>query len=411
MGAGCGQARGAAHGPAGQQHLTGPASAAAPTGAPRVAQISFFRDPQARTPEQLLCEWPSMVDLADAAHEAGVALTVIQASARAQTLQHHGVSYHFLVPPREGGLAHAPGFARLMRSLEPQVLHVHGLGFPVEVMALAALMPRSPILLQDHAGPGPRPWRRRLWRRGFAAAAGVAFSARAQAEPFRRLRLFAEPLRVYEIPESSSRFTPGAQDAARALTGMHGNPCILSVGHLVPDKDPLTVLAGFRAAAAQLPDAHLWFYFGKAPLLGKLRARIAGDALLRERVHLVGSVPHRHIEQAMRAADLFVSGSHHEGSGYALLEAFACALPPVVSDIPSFRSFTADGTVGALWACGDAAAMARALVRLAREPPEALRRATRTHFDRELSFAAVGRKLRASYLDLALLQSAGALHS
>jgi len=388
--------------------LTEVAGAGGPAGAPRVAQISFFLDPQGRAPLQLLHDWPSLVDVADAAHVAGVALTVIQASAREQTLQHHGITYHFLVPPRGRRLASSPQFVGLLNQLQPQVLHVHGFGFAAEVVALAALSPHTPILLQDHAGAGPRPWRRRLWRRGFAAAKGVCFSAVEQAEPFRRMRLLGDALRVYAVPESTSHFSPGDQAAARALTGMHGDPCVLSVGHLVPDKDPLTVLGGFRAAVPQLPDAQLWFNFGTAPLLQSLRTQIVQDPVLRGRVHLVGRVPHERIEQAMRAADLFVSGSHHEGSGYALLEAFACALPPVVSDIPSFRAFTAEGTVGALWKCGDARSLGQALVTLARQPREPLRQATRSHFDRELSFAAVGRKLRASYLDLLTPPDVGA---
>jgi glycosyltransferase involved in cell wall biosynthesis len=376
-----------------------------------VAQISFFQDPQGRLPAQLLHEWPSLVDLADAAHDAGVALTVVQASAHEQTLQHHGTTYHFLVPPRGRTLASAPQFVHLLGQLQPQVLHVHGFGFAREVIALAALMPHAPILLQDHAGGGPRPWRRPLWRRGFAAATGVCFSALAQAEPLRRMRLLGEALRIYEIPESSSRFSPGAQATARTLTGMHGDPCVLSVGHLVPDKDPLTVLEGFRAAAPHLPDPQLWFYFATAPLLAQLRTQIERDPVLRERVHLMGRVPHERIEQAMRAADLFVSGSHHEGSGYALLEAFACALPPAVSDIPSFRAFTGNGSVGALWRCGDAGALSEALLALARQPRAPLRLATRSYFDRELSFAAVGRKLRASYLDLLMPAGTVARHA
>jgi glycosyltransferase involved in cell wall biosynthesis len=365
-----------------------------------VAQISFFVDPQRRRPAQLLQDWPSMVDIADAAAGAGAELTVIQASTHEETLRHGEVSYHFLRPSRAGYLAHAQGFAHLLQQLQPQVLHVHGFGFPADVLALAQLAPRVPILLQDHAGGGPRWWQRPLWRRGFAAAAGVSFSARSQAEPLRRARLLGAAARIYEIPESTSRFAAGDQAAARAVTGLYGDPCLLSVGHLAPDKDPLTVLAGFGAAARQLPDAHLWFYFGTDSLLGEVRARVAQDPVLRERVHLMGRAPHAQIEQAMRAADLFVSGSHREGSGYALLEAFACALPAVVSDIPSFRAFTAQGTVGALWQRGDAGALSRALLRMAREPRPALRRATRAYFERELSFAALGGKLRATYLDL-----------
>jgi glycosyltransferase involved in cell wall biosynthesis len=384
--------------------LTEPAAADAAL-APRVAQVGFVLDPQRREPAQLLEEWPSLVDIAEAAHGAGIPLTVIQASAHEQTLRHHGVTYHFVAPPSHGPLVHAPACARLLQQLQPQVLHVHGLEFAGEVTALAALAPQAPILLQDHAARLPRPWRWPRWRRGFAVAAGVSFCAAAQAQPFRRAHLLPRRVRIYEIPESSSRFAPQDRAQARAVTGLHGNPCVLSVGHLVAGKDPLTLLAGFRLAAAQLPDAHLWFYFGTAPLLETLRARIRDDALLRERVHLMGRVPHAHIEQAMRAADLFVSASRHEGSGYALIEAFACALPAVVSDIPSFRALTGEGTAGALWPCQDAAALGRALLAMARQPQEALRRATRAHFERELSFAAVGRKLRACYEDLVARQA------
>ncbi len=63
----------------------------------------------------------------------------------------------------------------------------------------------------------------------------------------------------------------------------------------------------------------------------------------------------------MRAADLFVLGSHREGSSFALIEALATGLTPVVTDIPSLRALTGNGAVGALWPCGDAGALDDAL--------------------------------------------------
>ena len=82
----------------------------------------------------------------------------------------------------------------------------------------------------------------------------------------------------------------------------------------------------------------------------------------------------------MRAADLFVLGSHREGSGYSLIEALACGLPPVVTDIPSFRSLTGGGAVGKLWPCDDPRALCEALVGARFDP--ATRAAVRAHFDR-----------------------------
>jgi glycosyltransferase involved in cell wall biosynthesis len=102
----------------------------------------------------------------------------------------------------------------------------------------------------------------------------------------------------------------------------------------------------------------------------------------------------------MRAADLLVLGSHREGSGCSVIEALACGLPPVITDIPSFRALTAAGHVGALWPCGDPHKLCEALLSTAARPQEKMRVAVRAHFDAEVSFEAVGRKLVAAYEDL-----------
>ena len=140
--------------------------------------------------------------------------------------------------------------------------------------------------------------------------------------------------------------------------------------------------------------------FGVAPLLREVQARIAQDPLLRERVHLLGRVPHERVQHLMRAADLFVLGSHREGSGFSLIEALACGLPPVVTDIPSFRSLTGAGAVGALWPCGDPRALCAALLSVAAHVGPAGRATVRTHFEHELSFDALGLKLAAMYQDM-----------
>lgn len=369
------------------------------TGAPlRVAQISFFADPAGRSPQALLEAWPSMVDIARAAQGAGAEVTVVQASRSAGRLQADGVDYQF-VPATAGMLlANSSAMRALLDERAPQVLHVHGLGFLTDLAALAASHPGIPILLQDHANPRPPWWRWAQWRRGLAPAAGVAFCARAQAEPFRRARLLRASQRIYEVPESTSRFTPGEQAAGRAASGLSGEPCVLWVGRLDANKDPLTVLAGFAEASNALPRAQLWCFFGDAPLLEAVTRRVHSDPRLRGRVHLKGRVPHEHIAHAMRAADLLVLGSHHEGSGYALIEALACGLPAAVTDIPSFRALLGDA--GVLWRCGDARGCAAALLELARRPPAAARAAARVQFERELSFAAMGRKLVSAYADL-----------
>lgn len=363
-----------------------------------VAQISFYLDPQGREPEQLLRDWPSLVDVAEAACGVGVHVSVIQACSHPRHLTRNGVDYHFLTPDAGARtIATNRRFIELIRNFGVQLLHVHGLGFPADVLALANLAPDVPIIVQDHASRPPRMWRRRSWRRGLSMISGVAFCSSAQAQPFVSAGLVQAQTSIYEIPESTSRFTPGDQAEARRLTGLWGDPCLLWVGHLNANKDPLTVLDGVSAAARQLPGLQLWCCFGTAALLPEVRSRIDTDRLLLERVHLVGRVAHESIEELMRASDLFVLGSHCEGSGYSLIEALACGLPPVVTDIPSFRSLTGQGAVGRLWPCGDAQKLCDALLSMASASRPELRRLARTHFDAELSFDAVGRKLSAAY--------------
>ena len=364
---------------------------------PHVAQIGFFNDPEGRSPAQLLDAWPTLVDVAEAAARSGIRVSVVQACAHSEQLSRNGVQYFFL--PFGAARAHRESatFRELLRSLAPDVFHVNGLGFPRQVLSLATLAPGVPILLQDHASQPPRIWRRPPWRRGMAVAAGISFCALEQAQPFVNAGLVNPATRLYQIPESTSRFTPGDKEEARRATAVSGDPLVLWVGHLNQNKDPLTVLEGLSKAARALPGLQLWCCFGTAPLLRRVRNLIAADRNLRGRVHLLGPVPHDRVQHLMRAADIFVLGSHREGSGYALTEALACGLPPVVTDIPSFRSLTGAGTVGKLWPCGDSHALCEALCSVARRLDHRMRAAVRAHFDLELSLDALGLKLAAMY--------------
>jgi glycosyltransferase involved in cell wall biosynthesis len=362
-----------------------------------VAQISFFNDPLRRDGRQLLEAWPTLVDVAESAARACARVSIIQSSCHVEELQANGVDYYFRPC---GPVTRVECLARLLQKLEPDVLHVHGLGFPQQVVALAARLPQVPLVLQDHANRPPAIWRRAAWRKALAAADGVSFCAREQAQPFVEASVLGKQTPVYEIPESTSRFAPADQAAARRATGLFGEPAILSVGHLSDNKDPLTVLDGVSAATRALPGLRLWCCFGQAPLLRQVKERIAADARLCGSVHLLGNVPHHRVEQLMRAADIFVQGSHRESTGYSLIEALACGLTPVVTDIPSFRVLTGNAAVGRLWPCGSGPALTCALLTVASGEELKNRAAVRAHFEREFSFGALGRKLGFMYRDV-----------
>ena len=368
----------------------------------RVVQVNCVIDAEGRAPERLLDAWPTVPLVAAAAARAGAEVTVVLASRFSAGFRRDGVTYRFVRETRlrrGHGAGLQPGrLAAAVRSLGPDVIHFNGLDFPAHLRAMGRL--GVPVLVQDHASPAAsrrNPLRR--WR--LRPAAAVAFTAAAQAEPFRRAGVLARSTPVIEIAESSTSFTAGDREESRRACGVHGDPALLWVGHLNANKDPLTMLRAVAAALPDFPGLQLWCAFASAPLAGEVERLLAADPRLAAHVHLLGRVPPAEVEMLCRACDLFVLGSRREGSGYALIEALACGLTPVVSDIPSFRSLTADGAVGTLGPVGDAEAFARGIVAEARRPRAEARAAVLAHFERALSPDALGRRLVAVYEELA----------
>jgi len=357
-----------------------------------VAQLGFFRDRRGRAPAELLRDWPTLSAIAHATASAGVRTTVVQLSSVPGHVREGDVDFYFVARQRD--------LHELAGKLAPDVFHLHGLGFPQQLLALREQFPLTPILLQDHAEPLPHWWVRHRWRRAAAAVSAVCFAHRLQAEPFIAARIYPPEIRIYELPETACEFRTGDQALARTETGVHGDPALLWVGHLNGNKDPLTVLAGLDAALPALPNLQLWCCYGQAPLLDKIRRELAAHKELGERVHLLGPVPHSRIETLLHAADLFVLGSHREGCSFAVIEALAAGTLPVVTDIPSNRMLTADGRFGALWQPGDPVDFSSKLLSAASQSADSRRSSVRRHFEESLSPKAIGRRLSAIYAEL-----------
>ena len=374
---------------------------------PHVAVVGMYLDRVARSPDALLAE--GMLNFgraAAAAHRAGARVTIVQAAWEDAEVQIEGVPCCFIREPGEpfirlpGGRTFRRRPRRLLErvaALAPDVIHFEGLLLPRELRALAAACPRIPIMAQDHGTKCPPGWRRRWYRWGFAPLAAVAFTARSQAQPFVSAGILRPTLPIFEVVEISSHFTPGDQRAAQSATGLGGDPCLFWAGNLDANKDPLTVLAAVAQVTRELPGLQLHMCFRQGPLLDAVRKQVTANAALASRVQLLGEVSHADIELYYRAADFLVQASHAEGSGGALIDALACGTTPLVTDIPSFRRITGDGACGALVPLDDPAAFAATLRDWCRRDRPTLRRRAREHFERDLSFDAIGRQLVAAY--------------
>ena len=263
--------------------------------------------------------------------------------------------------------------------------------------AIKRAVPGALLVAQDHGFKAPRRGRQWWFRRGFWNLDAAIFAAADQARPFKAAGLLPETLPIFEVIEGSTSFEPGVQESARRTTGLPGDPALFWLGSLDANKDPLTILEAVALAAPTLPNIALQMCFREAPLLERVRRKIAGDPLLASRVRLLGEIPYPGTERYLQAADFLVQGSFREACGYGVIEALACGATPLVTDIPSFRRVTADARYGALFTPGDARGLATAIIEWTGRDRVELRRAAREHFERTLSFAAIGTELSEVY--------------
>ena len=115
---------------------------------------------------------------------------------------------------------------------------------------------------------------------------------------------------------------------------------------------------------------------GDGPAGASLRSR-AIELDLADSVTFAGSVPHSQTPAFYRAADVFALPSDFDNSPNAILEAMACGLPVVATDVGGVRDFVADRAGGALVPPQDPAALARALESYLTQP--AVARAAGAH--------------------------------
>ena len=131
----------------------------------------------------------------------------------------------------------------------------------------------------------------------------------------------------------------------------------LAVGRLDPVKDYETALRAF----AQVDERARMLIAGSGPMEDELR-KLASALQIEERLRFLGFEPD--VRGWMQAADGFLLSSRWEGLPMALIEAAACALPAVATDVPGTREAVADGETGWLAPVGSPAKLAGKMRRL-----------------------------------------------
>lgn len=172
-------------------------------------------------------------------------------------------------------------------------------------------------------------------------------------------------------PVDVEEFRPAAPEQAAGWRERHGIPAdapvVIYTGRLSPEKGLTGLLRGYALAAQSLPCS-LLLLVGDGPMRSELEALAAGLKLGPERLRFTGRVDMREVPSWLQSSDLFALTSPNEGFSCALVEAMACGLASLVSDISANRQLIDEGVHGLSVPFDDEKAIAGALVRLFREP-------------------------------------------
>ncbi len=157
------------------------------------------------------------------------------------------------------------------------------------------------------------------------------------------------------------QFSPKKDDdALRARAGWQDAFVLLHLRSWEPVYGVDVLARGFVLAAQQRPDLRL-FLLGGGSLAGKVR-RIFMDGGVLDYVHFAGQVSQAELPKYHRAADLYLSASHSDGSSVSLMEALASGVPALVSNIPGNREWVTPGENGWQFEDGNPEALARGIL-------------------------------------------------
>ena len=283
---------------------------------------------------------------------------------------------------------------RYIKNLSPDVVIIHGLHYPFQVIQLRRLLGKKvTVIVQHHAEKPFNGIRKYLQRWAEKSVDAYLFASAEIGHSWINNGNLVAAHKLKEVMELSSVFTPIDKSIARFKTGVSGNRVFLWVGRLNTNKDPLNVIRAFMKFAVIQPDARLYMIYHTTELLKEIKDLLSTYPDHRS-IILTGQIPHEELQCWYNSADFILSGSHYEGSGTAICEAMSCGCVPVVTDIPSFRMITNNGACGFLYEAGNEAALVNVLLQTRKTDIAEKRRLSLAYFKSNLSFEAIAARIQ-----------------
>lgn len=140
---------------------------------------------------------------------------------------------------------------------------------------------------------------------------------------------------------------------------------VISTRSLEPIYDVGTLIKAVPYVLEKCPHTY-FLIIGDGPLRSQLK-ELAYELGVTENVRLVGFLKPNEVPKFLGISDIYVSTSLSDTTSVSLLEAMACGLPVVVTDLDGNREWVENGANGFLFHQGDCRALAEKIVFLIRD--------------------------------------------
>ena len=276
-----------------------------------------------------------------------------------------------LAPRSEMDLSAAWRLARVVKRLQPEIVHAHdahAVAMASLALSLGASAARVPALVASRRvdfhlrGNSFSRWKHRQVDCFIAASEAIRHMLVADGVSPDRTVTVHEGIDVDHV-----RAAPPV-DVHAALWLPHHAPVVGNVAALVPHKGQRHLIEAARLVIRQMPDVR-FVILGEGELRDALERQVR-EYHLEKHVLLPGF--RADVLGCMKSFDLFVMSSVTEGLGTALLDAMACSRPIVATRAGGIPEVVEDGVTGTLVPPRDHAAMAQAILALLED--EAMRR-------------------------------------
>lgn len=266
-------------------------------------------------------------------------------------------------------IASFPTLRRLRRAGRLDVLDSH-FGYPDGYAATLAGrwlgVPVAVTLRGTEARHARTPFFRPLLRSALRRADRVVAVADALKRVAMSLGIDERRVRVVGNGVDPTIFRRAPREEARRALGIPPNARVLiTVGGLVERKGFHRVIECIEELRQRFPTLQYLVVGGASPegdWSARLRDQVAALGL-QEAVRFLGPIPPAELRTPLSAADVFVLSTRNEGWANVLLEAMACGLPVVTTDVGGNAEVVSSPALGTLVPFGDRTALTAALVR------------------------------------------------